>query len=182
FLAFVARGLDETALQQRQGKAQSSIDETLIQRGAATLDSLAYVLVSRPQNQVVAVGARVLESAVPDEPGIIIFATENQTPVPGLIEHLQNIFTRLQRVHALLPPQPTENRRFPLLIAAFLPSSTKSDFERELINLELSILVHAWKTVQRRFQKEDRHLRFLATARDICGPPAQSLADLDIHA
>ncbi|KAJ7785873.1 hypothetical protein B0H16DRAFT_1205380, partial [Mycena metata] len=90
YLAFVARGLDEATGNQRRGDA---FDKHIEGRQAHVLDSLAYVLVSQPRAQVVAVAAELRQD------GVGILVAENRPPLPTISLHLNKLFKTLKQIH-----------------------------------------------------------------------------------
>ncbi|KAJ7507027.1 hypothetical protein B0H11DRAFT_188973 [Mycena galericulata] len=170
YLAVFARVTENSEAYARQIHARPFLESRTAKRQGAVLDSLAFISVSQAQNQAVAVGAQLLQG--PDRCMIILVA-DNRPVFPGLIEHLQDIFDRLQRIHAERP-----EREFGP-IKPYISYSTSSPFERELLALEVAILKYSWDKLKHRFTKNSRHLNFIQTADDVCGLPAQERTDRD---
>ncbi|KAJ7485166.1 hypothetical protein B0H11DRAFT_1152710 [Mycena galericulata] len=172
YLALVARGLDEANhVPKRRTTAQSTIEETLVRRQAAVLDSLAWISVSQAQKQVVAFGAQLRSDSVG---GVIILVAENGPPVAGLVPHVRDMFARLQKIYEHRPPAPEGKRSW--RIPPYIPADSASTFDSELVDLELTILKYSWDKLRQRVTKNTRHKNFIETVNDICGPPANERA------
>ncbi|KAJ7497681.1 hypothetical protein FB451DRAFT_1386902 [Mycena latifolia] len=173
FLAFLAHGLDEAQDRTQRRDAQSFLDDRLLKRQAAILDSLAYISVSREQSQVVAVGAVLLD----DGNGIQILVAENQPLQRALLDYIRDVFHRLSRISAERPVAQGEGSP---PVSRFIPAvKATSGFERGLVDLEIVIILHCWKKLRQRATKNLKQNNFMLTADDICGDPAQERTDLD---
>ncbi|KAJ7467144.1 hypothetical protein FB451DRAFT_1484373 [Mycena latifolia] len=180
-LAFVARALEQAnddAGKTRRPAAQSSLEVRLVQRQADVLDSIARILVSQPRNQVVAVVAQLLQSADRDGNTTLLLVAENSDRplLPSVITHLRDVFDRLTRIRAALPPALTTEKGFP----PFIDSDTELAHERELVGLEEAILKYSWSKFRQRLTKNNRHKNFISVVADIYGVSAeQRTSDLD---
>ncbi|KAJ7467142.1 hypothetical protein FB451DRAFT_1178374 [Mycena latifolia] len=173
FLAFVARGLDEANDAARRNEADAVTVDPLIRRQADILDSLAYVLVGQETGQVVAVAGQIQQTN--DGAKVLLLVAENRPVLPGVIPHIRDIFQRLQRIRAALPPNLKANMGSP----RYISDKTGSTFERELLGLEISILAYSEPKLKQRITKNFRVQNFTRAVEDICGPPAQDMEGLD---
>jgi hypothetical protein len=171
YLSFISRSLDEASNEGRTRKAHVSISDNLTLRQAHVLDSLAYVLVSEPENQVVAVGAQLLPGNT--NTPVRILVAENHTVFPEVKKHLNDIFTRLQRIHAT---QPQRDGSYHVQIFIEVPDTPH---QSELVGLELAILKYSWAKLRHRFTKNQWHRNIITTVDDICGSPADQRVDLN---
>jgi hypothetical protein len=128
------------------------------------------VLVSEPENQVVAVGAQLLPGNT--NTPVRILVAENHTVFPKVKKHLNDIFTRLQRIHAT---QPQRDGFYHVQIFIEAPDTPH---QSELVGLELAILKYSWAKLRHRFTKNQWHQNIITTVDDICGSPADQRADL----
>ncbi|KAJ6591069.1 hypothetical protein DFH09DRAFT_1138481 [Mycena vulgaris] len=165
YLAILARGLTDANDQSKREEAKR-IDDPLIKRRARVLDSLAYILVSHPQRQVVAVGA------VLDGPGTALLLVAENDPLPETPEHLEDVVERLRDIRRLEPN----------LTGSSLPAYLEgtSEVEQKIVELEELVLDHVWDKLSQRFTKDSRHENFLATATAVCGAPASERMDLSV--
>lgn len=163
-LAAIAWGLHDA----KGRKEFSNFGTDAERRQARVLDSLAYLLVSREANQVIAVGLRLRS----DESGLEVLVAENEDPLEATLNHLTYIIRCLREIYAELPVQDK------LRITSFYPSDTESSFERKSIRLECAIIKHSRAKLSQRFRKYSRYMHFIETAEDVCGLPAAQRADI----
>jgi hypothetical protein len=165
-LAFVARGLHETNGEEERNTVMSSLTGVL-KRQARILDALAYISVSLAQGQVIAVGIQTLPN------NIVIYVAENGRLAPNILDHLEDLFHRLQKLHELRP-----NTQGSHLVPTYVLSVTTDPFERELIQFEQKILQFCWKKQKQRVMKSCRPSNFLSIVDEVCGTPAAQRTDL----
>ncbi|KAJ7497774.1 hypothetical protein FB451DRAFT_1212701 [Mycena latifolia] len=177
YLAFIARGLDKANDPHQRRESKSTITDSLLLRQAAVLDSLAYICVSKAEKQVIAIG---VESLPTPGPSIRIHVAENRFPLPDVVSHLQDVFSRLHQIHALQPPLEAHGKGSPKIPPYIAGPST--DFERGLVDLECVIIKHSWAKTRQRAMNGSRSINFLNTLADVIGLPShERLNDLDEH-
>ena len=107
---------------------------SLEKRQGRVLDSLAHLLVSRAEKQVIAIGT------VKNDHGYDLLVAENgATPAPDTVAHLENIVSQVQKIHQAAQNVPGVAPRVPNYIEI---EAGATDFEREVIELDIMTLRH----------------------------------------
>ncbi|KAJ7212523.1 hypothetical protein GGX14DRAFT_446589 [Mycena pura] len=164
FLAFVARGLNDEK-HERRSEGLSFDPPNPSQRHAAILDSLAFLLVSQLEKQIIAVGVVVIEDPDPAKVETQIIVAENKTPLDASIQKQQ--------------PPVAGKRDSPPHLRPHIVYGTGSPVERELVDLEIALITYSWPKLKQRMMKNKRHLNFIDVVADVYGVLAQERIDLD---
>ncbi|KZV62677.1 hypothetical protein PENSPDRAFT_758539 [Peniophora sp. CONT] len=166
YLAIISRGFDETSSSTSRESFEVSKPKPIVKRQAGVLNSLAYLLLSRAQKQVVAIGVR--HCTINGQAGFEYLIAENSNTPETATVHLENIFEKLREVKALR----TENGGSPRIPTIFT-SDTRSPLELKVIDFEKMVVRYSWAKLKQRIKKNSRHMNFLNTAHDVCGPSAE---------
>ncbi|VDB85178.1 unnamed protein product [Peniophora sp. CBMAI 1063] len=164
-LSIIAQGLSSS----KGRKEFSTFGSDLDRRQARVLDSLAYLLVSREEKQVVAVGLRLRDEG----PGLELLVSDSGDCLQATLTHSIHIVRRLRDIHLALPLQDKPSR-----IDTLPTSDPDSYLGRLIIDLERAIIEHSRIKLLHRFRKHSRYRHFLDTARDVYGLPVAARADI----
>jgi len=187
FLAMIFHGIDDpvdSGNRQKAYEPPEDEDETLARRywQARVLDSLAYILVSQAEKDVVAVGVVVTNSGS-SQPGdsdsdtgsgsgserspptIEVLVANNNVIGENTCKYLENVLESLREIRKANPGIKGSSR---LPTGAILMDTTETH-GKLFVKLELSILERVWPKLRQRYKKSNRDTTFLDVLKYIQG-------------
>lgn len=138
-------------------------EDDVLKMRAKALDSLAFLSVSEPRGEVIAIGAKVSQNV--EGGGVVVLVAANGTRLDRRVaEHLRNILDQLKEIRTaylqLPESDPSPRSRVPSLIQN--PPSTP--YEDKLFKFRIALIKHSWLKLGQRFRKNHRPRDFMETA------------------
>ncbi|KZV62034.1 hypothetical protein PENSPDRAFT_739566 [Peniophora sp. CONT] len=166
-LVAILQGFINVNTPKRRRESEGRHLKSLERRGGKILDSLAYVMVSDKDKQVVAVGA--FADGKGDRMRLVV--SENGRTEDKTQAHLVEILGRLRKL-SLAYADKTGSTPLDTFVFETPDAPQFTEPESQLVALEGLILHYAWKKNAQRFWKRSQHLEFIEVAADVLGKPA----------